>query len=99
MTQAELAEALARTVEAISNIERGRSLPPLDLLQRAADVLNVQVVELIEATVSDGSISERAALDAELRSISRQLPVSHLRVVVRQAAALADLAFGNRDVN
>lgn len=93
MTQAQLAEALARTVEAISNIERGRSLPPTDLLQRAAEVLEVDIAQLIETSVVGGSIGERAALDAKLRSISRQLPIAYLRVVVQQATAIAELGF------
>lgn len=92
MTQSELAEAVSRTVEAVSNIERGRSLPPIDLLQRAAEVLGVDVVDLIRAPNVSGSLTERASIEAKMRAIIEQLPMSYARVAVQQTSALAELA-------
>lgn len=94
MTQSQLAEAVSRTVEAISNIERGRSLPPLDLLDRAAELLEVSLAELIQPVESGGSLSERAGLEAEGRAVLAKLPPAHLRAAIKQLAALGDLADG-----
>jgi transcriptional regulator with XRE-family HTH domain len=92
MTQSQLADAVARTVEAISNIERGLSLPPIDLLQRIADALDVSIADLIEASVSSGAPGERAVLEMELRSTASGLPLQHLRAAVDQIRALARLS-------
>jgi len=55
LTQSALAEAVHRTIEAISNIERGKSLPPLDLLERIGEVLGCSVGALVEVPAADGS--------------------------------------------
>lgn len=88
LTQAALAEAVGRTTEAISNVERGRSLPPLDLLERIAQVLACTLAELVEMPAADGAVVERARLETELMMIGRALPIAQLRIAVRQIAAL-----------
>jgi transcriptional regulator with XRE-family HTH domain len=92
MTQAQLADEVSRTVEAISNIERGLSLPPLDLLQRVAEVLEVPLVDLIEVPAVAGAAGERSVLEMEIRSAASTLPIEHLRTAASQIAALAELA-------
>ena len=92
LTQAQLAEAVSRTVEAISNIERGRNLPPLDLLDRAAKVLNCTLVELVRPVAGEGNVSERASLVAEAKALLDGLPLVHLRAALGQLAIIADLA-------
>jgi transcriptional regulator with XRE-family HTH domain len=89
LTQARLAEAVARTEEALSNIERARSLPPLDLLQRLAVVLEVPLVDLLQVPASAGPVGERARLEMELRRLAEALPINRLRIAARQIAALA----------
>ena len=90
ITQATLAEAVSRTEEAISNIERGKSLPPLDLLQKMADVLGVTVVDLLQEAVAPGNLKERAALEMEVRALAETLPIKDLRVAARLIKALCD---------
>jgi len=88
LTQAQLAEAVERTVEAISNIERGKSLPPLDLLARIARLTDCALTSLVEAPVGDGKVSERAGLELQLVAVGRSLPIEQLRIAVRQIGAL-----------
>lgn len=91
MTQAELADAVSRTVEAISNIERGLSLPPLDLLQRIAETLEVSLVDLLEEPAASGTINERAALEIQIRKAAAALTIEGLRAASKQLDALADI--------
>lgn len=92
MTQAQLADAVSRTVEAISNIERALSLPPLDQLQRIAEILDVPLAHLVEAPSIPGAVGERAVLEIEIRSVAAALPIEHLRTAASQITALADLS-------
>ena len=88
LTQAALAEAVDRTTEAISNIERGKSLPPLDLLERLGAVVDCTVAALVEMPTGDGASAARARLETELMMIGKVLPIEQLRIAVRQIGAL-----------
>ena len=88
VTQAALAEAVDRTTEAISNIERGKSLPPLDLLQRIAEVTGSSVAMLVEEPTANGPVGERAQLEGEIAAVAGALPIEHLRIAARQIKAL-----------
>lgn len=92
LTQSQLAEAVSRTVEAVSNIERGLSLPPLDVLDRAATLLGVSLADLVDAPVAGGNVQERAALEAQAKALLAGLPAAHLRAAVKQLEVLAGLA-------
>jgi transcriptional regulator with XRE-family HTH domain len=88
LTQARLAEAIDRTVEAVSNIERGRSLPPLDLLQRIGVETGCALASLVDIPADDSATPERAALEMRLLSAGRGLPLEQLRIAVVQIEAL-----------
>ena len=88
LTQAILAERIDRTVEAVSNIERGRSLPPLDILDRIAELTNCPLSCWVEAPAEDGRMSERASLEMQLIATGRNLTIEQLRIAVRQIEAL-----------
>lgn len=88
LTQAQLAEAIDRTVEAVSNIERGKSLPPLDLLERIADETQCPLARLVEVPEGDGQPAERAALEMRLLAAARALTIEQLRIAVVQIEAL-----------
>ena len=88
LTQSALAEAVDRTTEAMSNIERGKSLPPLDLLERLGVVLNCTIAAMVEMPAGDGADIERARLETELMMVGKSLPIEQLRVAVRQIGAL-----------
>ncbi len=88
LTQAILAERIDRTVETVSNIERGRSLPPLDVLDQIADLTNCPLSGLVEMPCDDGRLSERAELEMILIATGRSLSIEQLRLAVRQIEAL-----------
>lgn len=90
LSQAAVAEAVSRTEEAISNLERGVSLPRLDLLARFSILYAVPIEELVRAPAGDGAPSERARLEAELAGAARTLPVELLRIAVRQVRAMGE---------
>ena len=48
LTQEELAEAMAMSVEFISNLERGINAPSFETLEKLAIVLNVTVRDLFD---------------------------------------------------
>lgn len=90
MTQEELAGKLDRSVEAVSNIERGVSLPSLDTLFRLGEALEVPATELLEGLEGHSEINEeRYRLDIELREIARSLPEKELATAVEVLRALA----------
>ncbi|RWE64693.1 helix-turn-helix transcriptional regulator [Mesorhizobium sp.] len=45
LTQNELADRTGRSVDAISNIERAKSLPSLEMLRALAEALDLPIVE------------------------------------------------------
>jgi len=90
LTQAALAEAISRTEEAVSNIERAKSLPPLDILQQIAIVLDVGVIDLLQMPIGNGPTARRAALEMEIRAHAESLPIDRLRIAAKQMAALAE---------
>ncbi|MBF0394540.1 MAG: helix-turn-helix transcriptional regulator, partial [Alphaproteobacteria bacterium] len=69
LTQEQLAERIERTVETVSNIERGRNLPGLDTLEILAAVLDMPLAALF-ADGGTGAPRERAALEAKLLAIA-----------------------------
>ncbi|MFP5514655.1 MAG: helix-turn-helix domain-containing protein [Alphaproteobacteria bacterium] len=74
LTQEQLADAVGKAVETISNIERGALLTGIDTLQRIAGVLDVSMVYFFEGVSDDPSVS-RVRLERELRlqSIAQRL--------------------------
>lgn len=90
LTRAVLAERIDRTVEAVSNIERGRSLPPLDILDQIAKLTNCPLPTLVEMLAEDGRLSERASLEMQLIAVGRSLTIEQLRIAVRQIEALTE---------
>jgi transcriptional regulator with XRE-family HTH domain len=88
LTQSALAEAVLRTTEAISNLERGKSLPPLDLLERIGEVLDCSIAALVEVPASGGTTAERIRLETELMMIAKALPIEQLRIAAQQIGAL-----------
>lgn len=88
LNQADLAERIGRTSEAISNIERAKSLPALDTLLAIARELDVLVrVFFPDAEeVTDARSPARARIDAEAVALLRGLP----RIALGQLKALTE---------
>ena len=88
LTQASLAEQIGRTTEAVSNIERGRSLPPLDLLEKIAELTGCSLPDLVEPADGEGARPERVVLETRLLLLGRGLTLERLRIAVSQVEAL-----------
>jgi transcriptional regulator with XRE-family HTH domain len=90
LTQQELAAGAERSVDAVSNIERGINMPNLDTLERIASVLGITLSGLFKA---EGSADEpRLRLLAALADAGQQLDDRTLAVAVNLVEALAPLS-------
>lgn len=89
LTQPELAEAIDRSVDALSNLERGISLPNFETLERLSAVLDVPVRDFFPASPEEERDPKRAALFAQLNDLARSLPNSELELAVGQIEVLA----------
>src|ERR1700712_3798352 len=84
LTQSQLAERIDRTKEAVSNIERGVSLPGLDTLQAICDVTGIPLTAVVEAIGDDGAtLEQRAQLNALFGRLSD--PDQRLLVAITRA--------------
>lgn len=86
LTQSQLAECIDRTKEAVSNIERGVSLPGLDTLQAICDVTRIPLSAVVEA-MGDGATLDRRA---ELSALFGRLSDPDQRLLVAIARAMLD---------
>jgi transcriptional regulator with XRE-family HTH domain len=91
LTQQDLAEKIDRSVEAVSNLERGASEPSLETLGRLAKALNTPIIELIEPYNTSRKI-DPSRMSAETKAIEliRLLDTKALRIAIAQLAALAE---------
>lgn len=72
LTQGQLTEAVNRSVEAISNIERGASLPPLDTLSDICAVCDLTLSDIFDNPAQDQS-KHRTELEMSIRMMLRDL--------------------------
>lgn len=87
MTQQQVADHAGRTWEAVSNFERGKSLPPLEILKLIAESMGMTLSELFEG-VDEASTPRRAQREAKLRALIKLLPDAELDIVLRQVEGL-----------
>ena len=86
LTQEELATRIDKTVETVSNIERGKTLPGLLTLYELAQVLRVPLIELIEVKERQSSASlRRMEAEYRLRDLAAQLSDGGLDQVIGHA--------------
>jgi transcriptional regulator with XRE-family HTH domain len=85
ISQEELAERAGRSVEAISNLERGINLPSFETLEQLARALGIPIRDFFE--LPDGD-QERSDLLAEIITVARGLPTADLYVAATQISAL-----------
>ena len=84
-TQEELAEAIGRSVDTISNIERGASATKLTTSAKLAQALSVplqDLYELEEASVSSAASRDRQKLLTDLSRTVAPLPDTEVRSVI-----------------
>lgn len=82
LTQQQLAEKTDRSVNAISALERGRSLPSFETLERLADALSVPVRDFFDAEDTDVGDPKRAQMLAAIATASRALDNDDLALTV-----------------
>lgn len=94
MTQAALAEAIGRTEDSVSQIERGLNLPTIDTVLAMAKALTIPVDHIIsspELREADAQkkteLSEASLMLATMAPGDLNLAIKLLRVLVENAAA------------
>lgn len=89
LTQEELADQVGRSVDAISKIERGASLPSLDTIIRLSACLNTSLHDILSPIESQYLKSEqRVKLEARLAAMVTSLSDEQLKIAVRQIEVL-----------
>ena len=85
-------ETVGRTDEAISNIERGKSIPNLETLVAISGALNLPLRDFFPSGTFDADISvNRLNKEAEVMALLRGLTDSQLDVALAQVKALDGL--------
>ena len=92
LTQEELAERIGRHADTISLVERGKTLPTLDLLLEVANVLEVPLSSILSSDFGARSTSaRRARLEAEISALICRVPDARLEYVRDQLNLLLNL--------
>lgn len=90
LTQEALADLVGRTVEAVSNIERGRTFPTIETLEQLGRHLDVPIQYFFEDV--DQSIEDkRFILEGRVKAIARRLGKEDLEIAVRQLTAILEV--------
>lgn len=92
LTQAQLANLLDKSVETISNFERGKVLTGLPTLDRLAAVLNVRVKDFFEDIPAQAVRRVESAFAQTVRNAADLLPEDDLEIV----AGLVDVLESRR---
>lgn len=91
LTQEGLAELIGRTVDAVSNLERGRSLPSFETLEKLSEALETPLRDFfdLDHTTTARAAAKRVPLMTTLLDAARGLTDSELEIAVQQVEALA----------
>jgi len=90
LTQDELAGMIDRSVEGLSNLERGVSLPGIDTLERLAEALSVPLREFLDLSGDPNLPQKRLELLAQLTALLHTLPDRQLKLALAQLQAIRD---------
>lgn len=91
LNQAALAEAIGRTSEAVSNIERAKSLPALDTLVAISEALHVPLSTFCPANnFADEKTPNRARLEGEIAAVVSALSDERARIALGHIKALSE---------
>ena len=88
LSQAELAEVIDRSVEAVSNLERGINMPAIEKLQEICEFLGLELASLFDAPPKSKDERVRQDLLREALLVCRGLNTPNLRIAVAQLKAL-----------
>ncbi|WP_211104175.1 helix-turn-helix transcriptional regulator [Azospirillum sp. Sh1] len=96
LTQEALADLVGRTVEAVSNIERGRTFPTIETLEQLGRHLDVPIQYFFEG--ADQSIEDkRFILEGRVKAIARKLNQEDLELAVLQLTAILEVRHPRSD--
>lgn len=87
----QLAETVNRSVEAISNIERGASLPPLDTLPEICAVCDLALSDIFENPARSQS-KHRTELEMSVRMMLRALDDKHAQLARNVISSVRDVS-------
>jgi transcriptional regulator with XRE-family HTH domain len=91
LTQEQLAEATAKAVETISNIERGHTFTGLETLETISNVLRMPLIYFFESYHPERHMKRRRAeLQQRLLETSEKMSDEQIVVAVRLLEALRD---------
>jgi transcriptional regulator with XRE-family HTH domain len=90
LTQKKLSDRLGKSVETISNIERGAVWTSLEMLESLARCLGCKIESFFEGYQSDRRRNKNAiALEIEIQELAKNLPLNNLRVLRDLAVSLS----------
>jgi len=91
LTQEQLADAIGKTAEAISNIERGLSLPTLQTLIDVSQALDMPLAALVgDLNTKIKKAPKRLELELRLQSAAEKLDERNLEAATRIIEILAE---------
>ena len=88
LSQAQLAEEAGRSIEAVSNLERGISLPPLERMEKICEILGISLATAFEKAPNNRAERHRQNQLLEIQLICRSLDDQRLTIAVNQLRAL-----------
>ena len=89
LTQAELAEAIDKAFETISNIERGKAAPSFSTLAALSDAMSLPLRDLFDFG-DDEVTEERQDLLNQINMLVGRLTDAQLRTLLKLGAALEE---------
>ena len=81
LSQAQLAERIGRSVNAVSALERGASLPTFETLERLAEALATPVPAFFDTPAAGSSDVRQERHIAKIAALCRELPEADLTLV------------------
>ncbi len=84
-SQEQLAERVGISTQYVSNIERGKENPTLDLLLRLAQALKVSPAEIFDLEARG---LDRKTLQAEIRKVIETQDIERLRIALKVLRAI-----------
>ena len=89
LTQDQLAGLVGRSVDAISNLERGISLPGFETLDRLSEQLDVPIRDFFDFG-GPQQTAQKERLLAQLQALARDMDEADLATTVRVVQALCE---------
>ena len=88
LTQEDLAEQIGRSVDTVSNVERGASSTRIETAFRMAEVLGVEITDLFEINLADGADRQRRQLIERLVDLVSGEDDEIVEAIIAQAEIL-----------